>query len=99
LKARFTASILCMPSLSKLATLGTRYYDRQILKLFSTGSLCFFGTKEEMLDCKERTADIGVVGFLPQLERDFPYWVGAGFIGDASVGYEDVDGSEMGFGL
>jgi len=52
-----------------------------------------------MLDCKERTADIGVVGFLPQLERDFPYWVGAGFIGDASVGYEDVDGSEMGFGL
>lgn len=46
-----------------------------------------------MLDGQKSTPDIGVVSFLPEVKRDFPDWVGIGFVRYAGVGYEDVDGA------
>lgn len=52
-----------------------------------------------MLDGEEGAADIGVVCLLPEIEGQFPDWIGVGFVGDTGVGDQDVDGSEVGFSL
>jgi len=88
-----------MPRLTKLPCLRARDYNCEIFNLFSGANLRFFGAEEEVFDCEEGAADVGIVGFLPEGEGDLPDWVGVGFICYASVGDEDVDGSMLGFGL
>lgn len=52
-----------------------------------------------MLDCEEGPANVGVVGLLPEVERELPDGVGVGLVGYAGVGDEDVEGPEVGSGL
>ena len=53
---------------------------------------------EKVLDCQKGTADIDTVDGLPGFQGQFPDVGMAGFICDACVGAEDVDGAEVGLG-